>query len=234
MCPTVEKRKRKLSRVSFPKDNFTTKLTEKSLRTHDEKTSLPNFSAPPPLALIGWVFKPVHHLNPSPLSDIRSPKRGRVGVILLALEEHAVTTGIGVFLHSYIAIYWLGISTAAFWVPSLYQYQLKSFLLEVQQDKENVFLFSGETLSSQRGLIRFHEVYVSFLLTSVSLSLQVSNGDMAEAVAFLTEKNAKVPQQDETTYYQTSQVASDRYISVGSQADTSKQCETSVQSQSYW
>jgi ubiquitin carboxyl-terminal hydrolase 25/28 len=55
------------------------------------------------------------------------------------------------------------------------------------------------------------------------LSLQVSNGDLAEAVAFLTEKNAKVPQQDEPTYYQTSQVANDRYISVGSQADTSKQ-----------
>ncbi|XP_058483075.1 ubiquitin carboxyl-terminal hydrolase 25 isoform X1 [Solea solea] len=51
-------------------------------------------------------------------------------------------------------------------------------------------------------------------------ALQVSSGDLAEAVAFLTEKNAKVPQQDETTYYQTSQVASDRYISVGSQADT--------------
>lgn len=56
-----------------------------------------------------------------------------------------------------------------------------------------------------------------------TLLLQVSNGDLAEAVAFLTEKNAKVPQQDETTYYQTSQVASDRYISVGSQADTSEQ-----------
>lgn len=55
------------------------------------------------------------------------------------------------------------------------------------------------------------------------LSLQASNGDLAEAVAFLTEKNAKVPQQDETTYYQTSQVASDRYISVGSQADTSEE-----------
>uniref|UniRef100_A0A3P8NBI3 ubiquitinyl hydrolase 1 n=1 Tax=Astatotilapia calliptera TaxID=8154 RepID=A0A3P8NBI3_ASTCA len=51
-------------------------------------------------------------------------------------------------------------------------------------------------------------------------SQKVSNGDLGEAVAFLTEKNAKVPQQDETTYYQTSQVASDRYISVGSQADT--------------
>ncbi|KAF7663048.1 hypothetical protein LDENG_00219940 [Lucifuga dentata] len=51
-------------------------------------------------------------------------------------------------------------------------------------------------------------------------ALQASNGDLAEAVAYLTEKNAKVPQQDETSYYQTSQVASDRYISVGSQADT--------------
>ncbi|XP_051902187.1 ubiquitin carboxyl-terminal hydrolase 25 isoform X3 [Hippocampus zosterae] len=51
-------------------------------------------------------------------------------------------------------------------------------------------------------------------------ALQVSNGDLAEAVAFLTEKNAKVPQQDESTYYQTSQVSNDRYISVGSQADS--------------
>ncbi|XP_068600810.1 ubiquitin carboxyl-terminal hydrolase 25 isoform X3 [Brachionichthys hirsutus] len=51
-------------------------------------------------------------------------------------------------------------------------------------------------------------------------ALQVSNGDMAEAVAFLTEKNAKVPQQDETAYYQTTQGDGDRYISVGSQADT--------------
>ncbi|XP_036793293.1 ubiquitin carboxyl-terminal hydrolase 25 isoform X5 [Oncorhynchus mykiss] len=53
-------------------------------------------------------------------------------------------------------------------------------------------------------------------------ALQVSNGDLAEAVAFLTEKNAKVPQQDEATYYQTTQVGNDRYISVGSQADTSE------------
>ncbi|KAM9781427.1 ubiquitin carboxyl-terminal hydrolase 25 isoform X8 [Syngnathus typhle] len=51
-------------------------------------------------------------------------------------------------------------------------------------------------------------------------ALQVSNGDLAEAVAYLTEKNAKSPQQDETTYYQTSQVSNDRYISVGSQADS--------------
>ncbi|XP_039532322.1 ubiquitin carboxyl-terminal hydrolase 25 isoform X6 [Pimephales promelas] len=51
-------------------------------------------------------------------------------------------------------------------------------------------------------------------------ALQASNGDLAEAVAFLTEKNAKVPQQDEATYYQTAQITNDRYISVGSQADT--------------
>ncbi|XP_061754141.1 ubiquitin carboxyl-terminal hydrolase 25 isoform X1 [Nerophis ophidion] len=51
-------------------------------------------------------------------------------------------------------------------------------------------------------------------------ALQASNGDLAEAVTYLTEKNAKVPQQDETTYYQTSQVPSDKYISVGSQADS--------------
>ncbi|XP_016112066.1 ubiquitin carboxyl-terminal hydrolase 25 isoform X5 [Sinocyclocheilus grahami] len=51
-------------------------------------------------------------------------------------------------------------------------------------------------------------------------ALLASNGDLAEAVAFLTEKNAKVPQQDEATYYQTAQITNDRYISVGSQADT--------------
>lgn len=56
-----------------------------------------------------------------------------------------------------------------------------------------------------------------------ALLLQVSNGDMTEAVAFLTEKNAQVSHQDKTSYYQTSQVTSDRYISVGSQADTSEQ-----------
>lgn len=52
---------------------------------------------------------------------------------------------------------------------------------------------------------------------------QVSNGDMTEAVAFLTEKNAQGSQQDKTGYYQTAQASSDRYISVGSQADTSEQ-----------
>ncbi|XP_069745150.1 ubiquitin carboxyl-terminal hydrolase 25 isoform X4 [Narcine bancroftii] len=50
-------------------------------------------------------------------------------------------------------------------------------------------------------------------------ALQASNGDLAEAVAFLTEKNAKAPQQEET-YYHTGQTGNDRYISVGSQADT--------------
>lgn len=55
----------------------------------------------------------------------------------------------------------------------------------------------------------------------ISVYRQVSNGDLVEAVAYLTEKNAKVPQQDEATYYQTAQITNDRYISVGSQADTS-------------
>uniref|UniRef100_UPI00398E6448 ubiquitin carboxyl-terminal hydrolase 25 isoform X7 n=1 Tax=Pristiophorus japonicus TaxID=55135 RepID=UPI00398E6448 len=50
-------------------------------------------------------------------------------------------------------------------------------------------------------------------------ALQASNGDLAEAVAFLTEKNAKAPQQEEA-YYHTGQTGNDRYISVGSQADT--------------
>ncbi len=56
---------------------------------------------------------------------------------------------------------------------------------------------------------------------NICICVQVSNGDLAEAVAFITEKNAKVPQQDEATYYQTAQIPNDRYISVGSQADTS-------------
>lgn len=62
----------------------------------------------------------------------------------------------------------------------------------------------------------------------VSFCSQVSNGDLAEAVAFLTEKNAKVPQQDEATYYQTAQIGNDRYISVGSQADTSTYLRTVI------
>nr|XP_044623441.1 ubiquitin carboxyl-terminal hydrolase 25-like isoform X4 [Equus asinus] len=50
-------------------------------------------------------------------------------------------------------------------------------------------------------------------------SLEDSNGNLELAVAFLTAKNAKTPQQEETTYYQTVLPGSDRYISVGSQAD---------------
>nr|XP_044605834.1 ubiquitin carboxyl-terminal hydrolase 25-like isoform X8 [Equus asinus]XP_044605835.1 ubiquitin carboxyl-terminal hydrolase 25-like isoform X8 [Equus asinus]XP_044605836.1 ubiquitin carboxyl-terminal hydrolase 25-like isoform X8 [Equus asinus] len=49
-----------------------------------------------------------------------------------------------------------------------------------------------------------------------------SNGNLELAVAFLTAKNAKTPQQEETTYYQTVLPGSDRYISVGSQADARK------------
>lgn len=52
--------------------------------------------------------------------------------------------------------------------------------------------------------------------------LKDSNGNLELAVAFLTAKNAKVPQQEEATYYQTALPGNDRYISVGSQADTSR------------
>nr|XP_030733620.1 ubiquitin carboxyl-terminal hydrolase 25 isoform X2 [Globicephala melas] len=51
-------------------------------------------------------------------------------------------------------------------------------------------------------------------------ALKDSNGNLELAVAFLTAKNAKTPQQEETTYYQTALPGNDRYISVGSQADT--------------
>ncbi|XP_026519899.1 ubiquitin carboxyl-terminal hydrolase 25 isoform X6 [Notechis scutatus] len=51
-------------------------------------------------------------------------------------------------------------------------------------------------------------------------ALKDSNGNLELAVALLTAKNAKIPQQEETTYYQTALPANDRYISVGSQADT--------------
>ncbi|XP_013924494.1 PREDICTED: ubiquitin carboxyl-terminal hydrolase 25-like [Thamnophis sirtalis] len=51
-------------------------------------------------------------------------------------------------------------------------------------------------------------------------ALKDSNGNLELAVALLTAKNAKIPQQEETTYYQTALPGNDRYISVGSQADT--------------
>ncbi|XP_036600185.1 ubiquitin carboxyl-terminal hydrolase 25 isoform X2 [Trichosurus vulpecula] len=51
-------------------------------------------------------------------------------------------------------------------------------------------------------------------------ALKDSNGNLELAVAFLTAKNAKTPQQEETAYYQTALPGNDRYISVGSQADT--------------
>ncbi|XP_061483898.1 ubiquitin carboxyl-terminal hydrolase 25 isoform X5 [Rhineura floridana] len=51
-------------------------------------------------------------------------------------------------------------------------------------------------------------------------ALKDSNGNLELAVAFLTAKNAKIPQQEETTYYQTALSGNDRYISVGSQVDT--------------
>nr|XP_033797793.1 ubiquitin carboxyl-terminal hydrolase 25 isoform X6 [Geotrypetes seraphini] len=50
-------------------------------------------------------------------------------------------------------------------------------------------------------------------------ALKDSNGNAELAVALLTAKKAKLPQQEEATYYQTALPGNDRYISVGSQAD---------------
>ncbi|XP_075710617.1 ubiquitin carboxyl-terminal hydrolase 25 isoform X3 [Rhinoderma darwinii] len=51
-------------------------------------------------------------------------------------------------------------------------------------------------------------------------ALKDSNGNLELAVAFLTANNAKLPQPEEASYYQTAIPNNDRYISVGSQADT--------------
>lgn len=69
--------------------------------------------------------------------------------------------------------------------------------------------------------VRMYRVIPKYLMFC-SWSLKDSNGNLELAVAFLTAKNAKTPQQEETTYYQTVLPGSDRYISVGSQADASK------------
>ncbi|KAE8621851.1 hypothetical protein XENTR_v10004995 [Xenopus tropicalis] len=57
-------------------------------------------------------------------------------------------------------------------------------------------------------------------MTSKYSNKLLSNGNLELAVAFLTAKNAKLPQPEEATYYQTALPNNDRYISVGSQADT--------------
>ncbi|KAM9498597.1 ubiquitin carboxyl-terminal hydrolase 25-like isoform 17-T17 [Salvelinus alpinus] len=87
----------------------------------------------------------------------------------------------------------------------------------MMSSKEALSLKHQQTLLNQ-----LREVTGTTDVQLLQQALQVSHGDLAEAVAFLTEKNAKVPQQDEATYYQTTQVGNDRYISVGSQADTSE------------
>uniref|UniRef100_H3CKN5 ubiquitinyl hydrolase 1 n=1 Tax=Tetraodon nigroviridis TaxID=99883 RepID=H3CKN5_TETNG len=78
---------------------------------------------------------------------------------------------------------------------------------------------------SQKGRPTFPGVITPLLpllhsRVKLHLLLQASDGDMTEAVAFLTEKNVQASPQDESSYDQTSQLTSDRYISVGSQADT--------------
>uniref|UniRef100_A0A8C2NXX4 ubiquitinyl hydrolase 1 n=1 Tax=Capra hircus TaxID=9925 RepID=A0A8C2NXX4_CAPHI len=64
-------------------------------------------------------------------------------------------------------------------------------------------------------------------------ALKDSNGNLELAVAFLTAKNAKTPQQEETTYYQTALPGNDRYISVGRKKQympTRTRCATIEQS----
>uniref|UniRef100_A0A8C4RLL6 ubiquitinyl hydrolase 1 n=1 Tax=Erpetoichthys calabaricus TaxID=27687 RepID=A0A8C4RLL6_ERPCA len=85
------------------------------------------------------------------------------------------------------------------------------------KDKNN----RQNNLHQQTLLNQLREVTGTTDIQLLQQALQVSNGDLGDAVAFLTEKNVKVPQHEEDTYYQTAQIGNDRYISVGSQADTS-------------
>lgn len=57
-------------------------------------------------------------------------------------------------------------------------------------------------------------------IQTLQQAFKESNGNLQLAVALLTTKNAKLPQQEESTYYQTALPGNERYISVGSQADT--------------
>lgn len=172
-------------------------------------------------SLIGWVFNPVPNINSNPWSDVQSGNKGILVSFFWIWRNRQ--RPLGVFHHIHITMYCPGMCTAVFSVPSVYQRQRRSFSLgycvNATRRRKCFPVFRCNTVVWAGP----HPIQLlTLLFLCLTMSLQVSNGDMAEAVAFLTEKNAKVPQQDETTYYQTSQVASDRYISVGSQADTSK------------
>ncbi|XP_059576631.1 ubiquitin carboxyl-terminal hydrolase 25 isoform X4 [Alligator mississippiensis] len=86
--------------------------------------------------------------------------------------------------------------------------------------EQNVLQQSGGAKHQQTFLNQLREITGINDIQVLQQALKDSNGNLELAVAFLTAKNAKVPQQEEATYYQTALPGNDRYISVGSQADT--------------
>ncbi|XP_033002743.1 ubiquitin carboxyl-terminal hydrolase 25 isoform X2 [Lacerta agilis] len=86
--------------------------------------------------------------------------------------------------------------------------------------EQNVLQQSNSQKHQQTFLNQLREITGINDTQVLQQALKDSNGNLELAVAFLTAKNAKIPQQEETTYYQTALSGNDRYISVGSQADT--------------
>ncbi|XP_044858096.1 ubiquitin carboxyl-terminal hydrolase 25 isoform X4 [Mauremys mutica] len=86
--------------------------------------------------------------------------------------------------------------------------------------EQNVLQQSKSQKHQQTFLNQLREITGINDIQVLQQALKDSNGNLELAVTFLTTKNAKVPQQEEATYYQTALPGNDRYISVGSQADT--------------
>ncbi|KAM7181856.1 ubiquitin carboxyl-terminal hydrolase 25 isoform 5-T6 [Macrochelys suwanniensis] len=86
--------------------------------------------------------------------------------------------------------------------------------------EQNVLQQSTSQKHQQTFLNQLREITGINDIQVLQQALKDSNGNLELAVTFLTAKNAKVPQQEEATYYQTALPGNDRYISVGSQADT--------------
>uniref|UniRef100_U3FVP0 Ubiquitin carboxyl-terminal hydrolase 25 n=1 Tax=Micrurus fulvius TaxID=8637 RepID=U3FVP0_MICFL len=86
--------------------------------------------------------------------------------------------------------------------------------------EQNVLQQSNSQKHQQTFLNQLREITGINDTQVLQQALKDSNGNLELAVALLTAKNAKIPQQEETTYYQTALPGNDRYISVGSQADT--------------
>uniref|UniRef100_A0A674GSX4 Ubiquitin carboxyl-terminal hydrolase 25 n=1 Tax=Taeniopygia guttata TaxID=59729 RepID=A0A674GSX4_TAEGU len=86
--------------------------------------------------------------------------------------------------------------------------------------EQNVLQPGGAAKHQQTFLNQLREITGINDIQVLQKALKDSNGNLELAVAFLTAKNAKVPQLEEATYYQTALPGNDRYISVGSQADT--------------